>query len=160
MGRVSNLLSEDVVTACNVGLKKLGKIGIVAGRLQIILAAKEHGITEVCRVHNMSRTTLTDWIRRLKNGTIEDLKNKPKRPQSLLTPHESTIREWIEQDPNITIKKLIIITGERLGIFVGETTMRRIVKKLNFSYITPRPSHYKKQESFNGEFKKKSTRKT
>jgi len=156
MGRISNLLSDDVVTACNVGLKKLGKIGIVAGRLQIILAAKKHGITEVCRVHNISRTTLTDWIRRLKNGTIEDLKNKPKRPQSLLTPHEGTIREWIEQDPNITIKKLIIITGERLGIFVGQTTMRRIVKKLSFSYITPRPTHYKKKESDHPEFKKKS----
>ena len=152
MARVSNLLSDDVVTACNVGLKKLGKVGVVAGRLQIILAAKKHGINEVCRVHNISRTTLTDWIRRLKNGTIEDLQNKPKRPQSLLMPHEGTIREWIEQDPNITIKKLIIITGERLGIFVGQTTMRRIVKKLNFSYITPRPSHYKKQESFSGEF--------
>ena len=92
MFRVSGLLSDEVVTACNIGLKKLGKIGIVSAKLQIILAAKKHGITEVCRVHSLSRTTLTDWISRLKNGTIEDLKNKPKRPQSLLHPHEVTIR--------------------------------------------------------------------
>ena len=58
MGRISSLLSDDVVVACNSGLKKLGKIGIVAGRLQIILAAKKHGITEVCRIHCISRTTV------------------------------------------------------------------------------------------------------
>jgi transposase len=154
MGRISGLLDDDVVNACNLGLKKLGKIGVVAGRLQIILAAKDHGITQVCRVHNISRTTVTDWIKRLKNGGIEALANKPKRPQSLLHPHEDTIKEMIEQDPNITIKKLIIMIGERLHIIVGQTAMRRVVKKLNFSYITPRPTHYKKKESDSAEFKK------
>src|SRR5690348_6800632 len=98
MGQVSKLLNEDVVVACEAGLKKLGKIGIVAGRLQIILAAKKHGITEVCRIYGLSRTTLTDWIRRLRNGSIEDLKNKPKRPRSLLYPHEGTIKAWVEED--------------------------------------------------------------
>lgn len=157
MGRISGLLNEDVVKACNVGLKKLGKVGVVANRLQIILAAKKHGITEVCRVHDISRTTVTDWIKRLRDGGIEALKNKPKKPQSLLHPHENTIKEWIEQDPNVTIKKLIIMIRERLGISIGQTAVRRVVKKLNFSYITPRPSHYKKKESEQEEFKKKST---
>jgi transposase len=154
MGRISGLLSLDVVDACNVGLKKLGKIGVVAGRLQIILASNRHSISEVCRVHNISRTTVTDWIKRLKSGGIEALKNKPKKPQSLLHPHEDEIKKWIEQDPNITIKKLIIMIGERLNISVGQTSVRRVVKKLNFCYITPRPSHYKKKEADQEEFKK------
>jgi transposase len=49
--------------------------------------------------------------------------------------------------------------GESLNIVVGQTAVRRLVKKLNFSYITPRRSHYKNKESDSEEFKKKSSRK-
>jgi len=84
MAQKSKLLNDDVVSLAKSGLKKIGKHGIVAGRLQIILAAGEHGITDVCRVHNISRTTLTYWILRLRAGGNEALLNKPKGPQSPL----------------------------------------------------------------------------
>ena len=156
MAQVSKLLSEAVVVSAEVGLKKLGKSGIVASRLQIILAAWRHGITDVCRIHDISRTTLTDWIKRLKSGGIDDLKNKPKKPQSPLYIHENTICTWIEENPNITVKELLIKTKDILGISVGQTAMRRVMQKLKFAYITSRPSHHKKDESSHEEFKKKS----
>lgn len=157
MTQISKLLSDEVVLLAQSGLKRLGNIGVIAGRLQIILAAKQHGITDVCRIHGISRTTLTDWIRRLKNGTVDDLRNKPKKPQSPLTMHETTIKEWIENNPNITAKELIIKIREELGITIGQTAVRRVIKKLNFSYITPRPQHHKQDKTLHEEFKKKSS---
>ena len=156
MAQVSKLLNEGVISLANAGLKKLGKIGIVANRLQIILAAAKHGITDVCRIHGISRTTLTSWIKRLSSGKIEDLKNKPKSPQSPLYVHEHTIKSWIEQNPNTTVRELLIKTKDLLGVAVGQTAMRRVIKKLKFAYITPRPLHYKQNQTSHEELKKKS----
>jgi transposase len=155
--QISKLLNDLVVSKAKLGFKKLGKHGIVASRLQIILAAKDHGITGVCRVHGISRTTLTDWIKRLSVGGMDALENKPKRPQSLLTEHETTIKKWIEANHNITVRELLIKAKEKLGVSVSQTAMRRVIKKLNFSYITPRPQHYKQDNRLHSDFKKKSS---
>ena len=156
MAQISKLLNNDVVSKAEMALKNLGKYGVLASRLQIIIAAKKHGITDVCRIHNISRTTLTDWIKRLKVGGIDALANKPKAPRSLLTGHEGTIALWVEENHNITIRELIIKTQKELDIKVGQTAMRRIIKKLKLSYITPRPCHYKQDKTLHEEFKKKS----
>lgn len=157
MAQVSKLLNNQVVSLAESGLKKLGRDGIVANRLKIILAAKEHGITDVCRVHGISRTTLTDWVKRLGSVGIDGLVNKPKRPQSPLANHENTIRNWIEENHNITVRELLVKANEQLDIQVSQTAMRRVIKKLNFSYITPRPRHHKQNENSHAEFKKKSS---
>lgn len=156
MGRVSKLLSDNVARAAEFGLKKLGKYGVVAGRLQIILAAKKYGITDVCRIHDISRTTWTDWITRLQHGGVEALENKHKAPRSPLSGHEPVIKLWIEENHNITVRELIIKTTKELGITVSQTAMRRVIKNLKFSYITPRPRHHKQDKTLHEEFKKKS----
>jgi hypothetical protein len=46
MARPSKLLDEEVVNRANEGLKKLGKSGLVAKKLQAIIAAKKYGITK------------------------------------------------------------------------------------------------------------------
>jgi transposase len=157
VARVSKLLNDKVASSAELGLKKLGKYGIVAGRLQIIIAAKKHGITDVCRIHGISRTTLTDWIRRLGTDGTDALENKPKIPRSPLTGHEFTIKTWIEENHNITVRELLIKTTTELGITVSQTAMRRVIKNLNFSYITPRPCHHKQDKTSHTEFKKKSS---
>jgi len=159
VARVSALLSDKVLSSAELGLKKLGKYGVVAGRLQIIVAAKKHGITDVCRIHGISRTTLTDWIRRLGRDGIDALENKPKIPKSPLTGYESTIKAWIEENHNITVRELLIKTAAELSITVSQTAMRRVIKKINFSYITPRPCHHKQDKASHAEFKKKSSSK-
>ncbi len=158
MGRISKLLNDNVVSQAELGLKKLGKCGTIAGRLQIIIAAKKHGITDVCRIHGISRTTLTDWITRLDRGGLSALENKHKAPRSPLTGHESTIKAWIEENHNITVRELLIKTTTELGITVSQTAMRRVIKNLNFSYITPRPCHHKQDKTSHTEFKKKSSK--
>ena len=40
MAQISKLLNNDVVSKAEIALKNLGKYGVLASRLQIILAAK------------------------------------------------------------------------------------------------------------------------
>ena len=157
MARISKLLNDNVASQAELGLKRLGRYGIVAGRLQIIIAAAKYGITDVCRVHGISRTTLTDWIRRLGRDGIDALENKPKNPRSPLNGHELKIKEWIEENHNITVRELLAKAASELGVMVSQTAMRRVIKNLKYSYITPRPSHHKQDESSHVEFKKKSS---
>ena len=133
VSQVSKLLSDDVVSLAESGLKRIGKVGIIAHRLQLILAAKSHSITDVCRIHGISRTTLTDWIKRLSTGVVEALGNKPKKPKSPLTQHEPTIQKWIGENPNITVRELLIKTKDEIDIDSSQTAMRRVIKKLRFS---------------------------
>jgi hypothetical protein len=50
MAQISKLLTDDLVAKAKSSLKQLSRHGSVAVRLQIIISAKEHGITDVCRV--------------------------------------------------------------------------------------------------------------
>ena len=99
MAKISKLLDDHVASLAESGLKKLGRYGIVANRLKIILIAKEHGITEVCRVHGISRTTVTDSIKRLSSGGSDALVNKPKKPQVNITDIKKFFRIFV----NVTV---------------------------------------------------------
>lgn len=159
MAQVSKILTDDLVTKAKSSLKQLGRYGVVATRLQIIIAAKEHSITDVCRIHGISRTTLTDWIKRFDQEEVAALANKAKKPKSPLNKHLDTIKKWIEKDSNITARELVIKIKEKLKIQTSMTSVYRMLNKLKFSYITPRPKHYKQNTNSHEEFKKKSSTK-
>jgi transposase len=157
MAQVSKLLTDDLVAKAKLDLKKLGRYGLVAARLQMIIAAKEHGITDVCKIHGISRTTLTDWIKKFNREEVKALVNKSKKPRSPLSDHLDTLKKWVEKDGNITAKELVIKIEEEFKIKTSMSSVYRLLNKLKFSYITPRPKHYKQDSSKQEEFKKKSS---
>ena len=63
MTRVSKLLDEQVVNFAKAALKKIGKNALLARKLEAVIAAGNHGITVVAKVYDISRTTLTEWIK-------------------------------------------------------------------------------------------------
>ena len=159
MARVSGLLDDNVVAIAKIELKKLGKYAYVSKKLQAVIAASEHGITDVAKVYNISRTTLTEWIKYVKKGAIDKLQAPPSRKKrsKLNDAHKLQIQEWVTNNPNLTIKELMIQIEEKLGIALSHSTTHRVIKSLNFSYITPRPKHYKQNPTLVEEFKKKSS---
>ena len=161
MAQISKLLDQEILKFANSELKKLGKDAYVIRKLQAVIAAHKHGISKVAKIYDISRTTLTSWIHHLKSQSIEKLKapESRKRKTKLDNDQMEIIRLWISKDPNITIKNVKIGIEETMGQKLSLSTVHRIMKKLNFSYITPRPSHYKKDEKRRIEFKKKSTEK-
>ena len=79
-----------------------------------------------------------------------------KRKQILNNDLMNIVKDWIIENPNIIAKELRERIAKEFNIELSLSTAYRAIKRLNFSYITPRPSHYKKDEKLVSEFKKKS----
>ena len=156
MSQSSKLLNKTIVEIARKELQKLGKFGKIANKLQAIIASNAHSITKVADIFGYTRATITSWIKLLKNGDVSGLNDKPKKHRRWLLKEEQMqiIGNWIKEDSNITILGLCTKVKENIVIIVSKSTMHRIMKKLNFSYITPRPKHYKQDVERQKELKK------
>ena len=159
MTRVSKLLDEQVVNFAKAALKKIGKNALLARKLEAVIAAGNHGITVVAKVYDISRTTLTEWIKHVKAEQISKL-NAPKerkRKSILNDADRAIVKSWIEVDPSLTLDALVIKSADNLQKIISRTTMYREVVKMKYSYITPRKQHINNDPKLAEEFKKKST---
>jgi len=160
MGRTTKLLTEEVVALSESNLQKLGKSGAVAIKLRAIVSAHKHGITFVAKAFGTTKTTLISWIKHVKNGSLDLLSVQEGRGRvsALTDKHKDIIKGWMTGDPQITIDKVRLKISSELKINVGRSTVHRVMKALNFSYITPRPKHHKQDPVITAEIKKKSSR--
>lgn len=159
MARISVLLTDQVVLSATEGLKKLGKAGLVARKLQAIIAAKKYGITKTAEFYAITKKSLIQWIKDLKQESIEALEVKIGRGRKPLITEvqEIEIKKWISDNCNITINQLRQMILENMNVKLSSATAHRIMQRLKFSYITPRPRHYKQDQNLRDEFKKKSS---
>ena len=157
MARTSKLLTEEIVQQAQMGLETLGQNGMIALKLKAIISAKKHGLTTVADVFGTTKATLISWIKRM-DESLEHLNVQPGRGRkSLLSlEEETTVKDWISQDSQLTIDQVKIKIEAELGKCLGRSTIHRLMKKLSFSYITPRPRHYKQDVKILQEAKKKS----
>ena len=160
MGNKSKLLNESVVALASSELKKLGSHGYISRKLCAVIASSKYGITDVAKIYDISKGTLISWIKSIKDNNLGKLAAPPsrKRKTKLSKSQVEEICALLEEYPNITIDALRIKINDVYGIALGKSTVHRIMQGLQFSYITPRPSHYKKDEVATQEFKKKSKR--
>lgn len=156
----SKLLDDLLIIRAHEGIKELGKSATISRKLQAIIAAKTHGISKVASIYNVTNKTLAFWIKSLSNGSLLDLAPKPKatRLPLLNKDSESIIARWLENDPNLTIKKIRLMIQKEMGIEVSKSTVHRSLKKLGLSHITARSQHYKQDKEKLEEFKKNSNR--
>ncbi len=159
MARISVFLTDQVVLSATEGLKKLGKAGLVARKLQAIIAAKKYGITKTAEFYLITKKTLIQWIKDLKQESLESLEVQAGRGRKPLVTEaqELEIKQWITENCNITINQLRQMILEKMGIALSSATVYRIMQRLEFSYITPRPRHHKQDAKLKDEFKKKSS---
>jgi transposase len=160
MARKSKAISETLYEQAKASLKKVGRGSKAGHRLQAIISAKRHGITAVSKIYDITRATLMSWIRRYEKESTEGLRIKPGRgPKPKMGSEiEEDVRATIKVNPRITIDQLRLKVIEKDGITIGRSTIHRLMKKLSFSYITPRPRHYKSDKDLQEEFKKKSAK--
>jgi transposase len=158
MPKTSKFLDSAVVSTAKKELQKLGPYGYVSKKLLAVIASSEHGIGEVAKIYGVSRNTITEWIKHIKHLNLEKLKAPEERckPHKLDKEQMLQVKVWIESDSSITSRALMIKIKEFYDIDVSITTAYRIIKRLNYSYITPRPMHYKQNKDKAEEFKKKS----
>ena len=161
MAGVSKAISEELLEKCKVALKLEGIRGENARRLQAIISAKEFGISAVARIYNISRETLMSWIKKFREKGVAAFAVAKGRgvKSKLSTEQKKILEEYIrKQGAHLSAKKLQAYIQISFDIQISTASSNRLYKELGFSYITPRPVHYKKDESLQEEFKKKSTR--
>jgi transposase len=158
MSRKSNAISDALYDQAKKSLKEMGRSGEAGRRLQAILSAKTKGIKAVAEVYDITRATLMSWIRNFENESTQGLAIKTGRGRKtkISSGSEAEIREMIKGNPNITIDELRVKIMQKFDIIIGRSTVHRLMKKLSFSYITPRPRHYKSNTNLQEDFKKKS----
>ena len=154
MARISVFLTDEVVLSATEGLKKLGKAGLVARKLQAIIAAKKYGISKTADCYAVTKKTLIQWIKELKQESLEALEIQVGRGRKPLVTEaqEAEIKKWISENCNITINQLRLMILENMSINLSNATVHRIMQRLKFSYITPRPRHHKQDQNLKDEF--------
>jgi transposase len=157
MARRSKLLTPEIIQQAQLGLEILGKNAAIALKLKAIIAAQKHGLTAVAEVFGITKASLISWIKRL-DKSLEQLNVQAGRGRKSLlnSDEEATVKTWLTQDSQLTIDHLKLRIEQDLGKVLGRTTVHRLIKKLSFSYITPRPRHYKQDLKTLEEAKKKS----
>ncbi|WP_353271235.1 IS630 family transposase [Wolbachia endosymbiont (group A) of Alloplasta piceator] len=152
----SKLLDEKVVESAKEMLKKVRNNAYVSKKLNAVIAAKKYSITAVAKIYCISRSALTSWVKLLKIGREEKLfaPSQRRRKTKLNQAQLQQIEEWIEENPNITIKEMRIRIQEKFGLNISKSTVHRHMQKMKFSYITPRPVHNGQDKSKQEEFKK------
>lgn len=158
MARQSKLLDEEVIRVAEEGLKNFGRWGSIATKLTAVIAAKEHGISRVAEIFGITKATLISWIKSVKANGVERLNVQSGRGRKfkLTEEQEQEVGKWIEEDSQVTIDQLQFKIEKEMKVRIGRSTVHRLMQRLNFSYITPRPIHYKQEEGAMVEFKKKS----
>jgi transposase len=156
MSGVSKIVTDEVLEIAKRQLKELGKDKYIAAKLQAVISTKTHGITKVAEVFNISRPTLFSWIKHVKQNHPERLTVAPGRGRKRKLSAEQTalVKGCIQEDTQLTIDQLQRYIQDELNVSLSRSTTHRLMVSLNFSYITPRPKHYKQDPLEQDDFKK------
>jgi transposase len=109
------------------------------------------------------RRTVQQWIARYNRGGIKELLDKPRsgRPALLSTRDEKRLARRIEAGPT-GADKVSVFTGpavvdlveREFGVVYSLRGIERLLARLGFSYLAPRPCHEKADPQVQEEFKK------
>jgi transposase len=157
MAQTSKLLDDKVVEKAKDQLRKVGKAALMTRKLEAIISAKKHGITKVAEIYDITRKTLTSWIKCVKNDNLTGLSAPAgrKRKSKLNDTHRTKIIEWLKADSQLTLEAVKLKIKEIYNIEISKSTVHREIQRLNYSYIKPRPQHFKQDQDQVTEFKKK-----
>lgn len=158
MSGVSKAISEELYKNATQALSLVSRSGDVSRKLQAIKSAKEHSVSIVATIFGVSRVAIMSWIKSFERKGIEGLQiQKGRGRKAILSDLERCkISKWVEANPNITINAIRAKAKEELNKSISVGAIHKLLETLNLSYITPRPIHYKQNQSLAEEFKKKS----
>ena len=158
---VKTIIDESVHNLAKGYLSKMKNIGTTANKLKALISSYKHGIKKTAEIFDVHPSSIHRWAKELKENNLDGLINKAKHNDGLKLrkKHKELISSWLGKDPNLTIDNVHSLLRERCNLRVSRSTVHRAMQSVGFSYITPRPKHYKQDTKKIEEFKKKSTSK-
>lgn len=121
-----------------------------------------HAAAEACA---MDRQTLCDWVHRFNASGLDGLYDRPRRngPSPRLSAEQrAKLAEWVEQGPELerdgVVRWRCIDLQQRIKreftIEYHESTVGKLLRRLHFTRLQPRPYHPKKDAAAQEAFKK------
>jgi transposase len=159
MPKVSRLLTDEIASLAESGLKEQYKSGVSKNRVKLlaIVSAKKHGIKKTSELYNISPSALTSWIKRLSKESLEGLNNKPKTRRSIFSKEQQqAIEAWLKNDSSVTVRTLRTRIEKELGLKTSKSAAHILIQKLGFKYTGVPPKNYKENQKSNSELKKQS----
>jgi len=139
MGRHQAIITEALCDQARASLKELRDVNSREGiRLRAIISARKHGITLASKVLCKDPNALREWAKRFSSDGIKGLQYKSGRGRRshVSSSKRIVIKEWIEEDPSITLKEMVINLKDKFDVTTSISAIHRILKKLGLSYIT------------------------
>ena len=132
--------------------------------LALVLEGKSR--TEAALSCGMDRQTLRDWVHRYNAEGLAGLTDRPHpgRPAWLTADQEAEIAEVVEAGPDLETHGVVRwrctdlqkIIAERFEVRLAERTVGKLLKKLQFVQLSPRPYHPRKDAEAQEAYKKTS----
>jgi transposase len=114
----------------------------------------------------MERQTLRDWVHRYNAEGVAGLADRQRsgRPPRLTAAREAEIAKLVEVGPDLATHGVVRwrcvdlqkIIADRFDIALAERSVAKLLKKLRFVRLSPRPYHPKKDADAQEAFKKTS----
>jgi transposase len=152
----SKILDSSLDSLLTSSSKKLGKSLMISNRVQILQLSCRHGVTEISKLFEISRSTIYGWAKNFRDGGIEALANRPKHKGGLILKdvHKKEVRRLLSQNPNITIKEVRLYLKDNYDIDICKSAVHNAMHNCGYSYITGRKRHYKQNKAAAEKFKK------
>ena len=153
---MQTIIDKELFKKAEASMRKMGKVGTVAKKLNAVMASYKHGIKLASEVMEVSRSSIYLWSRQIKEGKVEELRNKSKHQDGIKVKkaHKEAIKVWLTEDPSLGIKEVKQLLEEEYNIAVSRSTVHRVMRNCGFSYITSRKQHYKQDKERAKIFKK------
>lgn len=138
-----------------------------ARRLLSLAAAKEGmNRAQAARIGGMDRQVLRDWVHRFNehgpDGLIDNWAHG--RPERLNAAQRAELSQLVTTGPDLAIHKVVRwrradlqkVIADQFGIVYHERSVGKILKRLGFSHMSPRPKHPEQDMAAIAAFKKTS----
>jgi transposase len=132
--------------------------------LALALVMEGKARTEAAISCGMDRQTLRDWVHRYNAEGLEGLldRHRSGRRRLLTAAQEAEIARLVEAGPDLETHGVVRwrcvdlqkVIAERFEVDMAERTVGKLLKKLEFTRLSPRPFHPKKDAEAQEAFKK------
>ncbi len=125
------------------------EVGRVSQRAQmVLLSARRQSVPDIARIFEVRRATVRFWLRRFEQYSCAGLYDEARsgRPAKMTRQAQENLIELLQDDPQHsdylatfwTVAMLTLALLQRLGLHIGESSVRQTMQRLGLRFRRPR----------------------
>jgi transposase len=163
MARPKSAFLKELAERADADLKRVDAGGL-ATKLKAISAVATDPVATVARVMKVSAQTVLRWVGEYREGGLDGLRPKPKRPRrsKLDAGQKETVLSWLDEgrtaggeEVHWTLGRLSAAVAEEFGVALAPSTIWFWLRREGWRQRVPRPRHHQSDAAAQEGFKKK-----